>query len=109
MSTAETATDSFSGSSGNQTIHEPYPLSINTAMDSSSPSHLSNVFVYVSYFMSLLAFLLLLLLIALQRLKNVITSSSSCPECTSDTGSSITNLEACSLSSRTSGFFALSS
>ncbi|XP_067841493.1 serine rich and transmembrane domain containing 1 [Heptranchias perlo] len=109
MSTAETAVDSFSGNSGNQTIDEPYPTSINTAMDSSSTSHLSNVFVYVSIFLSLLAFLLLLLIIALQRLKNVIASSSSCPEGTSNAGSSSTNLEVCSLSSRSSGFSALSS
>ncbi|XP_078400977.1 serine-rich and transmembrane domain-containing protein 1 [Cetorhinus maximus] len=109
MSTAETAIDLFSRNSGNQTIDEPDPTSINTAMDSSSTSHLSNVFVYLSIFFTLLAFLLLLLLIALQRLKNVIASSSSCPECTSSTGSSITNQEVCSLSLRTSGFSALSS
>uniref|UniRef100_UPI00398EA399 serine-rich and transmembrane domain-containing protein 1 n=1 Tax=Pristiophorus japonicus TaxID=55135 RepID=UPI00398EA399 len=109
MSTADTAVDSFSGNSGNQTIDELYPTPINTAMDSSSSSHLSNVFVYVSIFLSLLAFLLLLLVIALQRLKNVIASSSSCPECTSNTGSSTINLEVCSLSSKTSGFSVLSS
>ncbi|XP_078078985.1 serine-rich and transmembrane domain-containing protein 1 [Mustelus asterias] len=109
MSTAETAIDLFSRNSGNQTIDEPYPTSFNTAMDSLSTSHLSNVFVHLSIFFSLLAFLLLLLLIALQRLKNVIASSSPCPECRGNTGSSITNLEVCSLSSRTSDFSALSS
>uniref|UniRef100_A0A4W3JRN6 Serine rich and transmembrane domain containing 1 n=1 Tax=Callorhinchus milii TaxID=7868 RepID=A0A4W3JRN6_CALMI len=100
--------ETSSCNSGNETIDVSYPTPINTAV-ASSISHLSNVFIYVSIFLSLLAFLLLLLIIALHRLKNVIGSSSSCPECTSTTGSSFTNLEVCSLSSQRSAFSTLSS
>ncbi|XP_059502914.1 serine rich and transmembrane domain containing 1, partial [Stegostoma tigrinum] len=100
MATAEKATDSLSENSGNLT-------SINDVMDSSSTIHLPNIFVYLSIFLSLLAFLILLLVIALQKLKNVIASSSSCHEYTSNTGSSKTNLEICSLSLPTSGYNAL--
>ncbi|XP_041114550.1 serine rich and transmembrane domain containing 1 [Polyodon spathula] len=76
------------------------PTSISTAVDSSE--HMENVYIYVSVFLSLLAFLLLLLVIALHRLKNIITSSSTYPECTNEGGSSFTNLEICSLSSQRS-------
>lgn len=92
----------------NGTFLEPYPTSLSTSVDSSS-GHMSNVYVYVSIFLSLLAFLLLLLIIALQRLKNIISSSSSYPEYTSDAGSSFTNLEVCSISSQRSTFSNLSS
>lgn len=91
----------------NGTFLEPYPTSLSTSMDSSS-GRMSNVYVYVSIFLSLLAFLLLLLIIALQRLKNIISSSSSYPEYTSDGGSSFTNLEVCSISSQRSTFSNLS-
>ncbi|XP_069496092.1 serine-rich and transmembrane domain-containing protein 1 [Ambystoma mexicanum] len=95
-----------SGSIGgleNGTFLELFPTSLSTSVDSnSSSSRLSNVYVYVSIFLSLLAFLLLLLIIALQRLKNIISSSSSYPECTSEAGSSFTNLEVCSISSQRS-------
>ncbi|XP_053160854.1 serine-rich and transmembrane domain-containing protein 1 [Hemicordylus capensis] len=92
----------------NGTFLELYPTSLSTSMDSSS-GRMSNVYVYVSIFLSLLAFLLLLLIIALQRLKNIISSSSSYPEYTSDAGSSFTNLEVCSISSQRSAFSNLSS
>ncbi|XP_063160514.1 serine-rich and transmembrane domain-containing protein 1 [Candoia aspera] len=92
----------------NGTFLELYPTSLSTSMDSPS-SRMSNVYVYVSIFLSLLAFLLLLLIIALQRLKNIISSSSSYPEYTSDAGSSFTNLEVCSISSQRSAFSNLSS
>uniref|UniRef100_A0A8C5LN50 Serine rich and transmembrane domain containing 1 n=1 Tax=Leptobrachium leishanense TaxID=445787 RepID=A0A8C5LN50_9ANUR len=95
---------------GNGTFLELFPTSLSTSVDSSSPSsRLSNVYVYVSIFLSLLAFLLLLLIIALQRLKNIISSTSSYPEYTSDAGSSFTNLEVCSISSQRSSFSNLSS
>ncbi|KAK9402348.1 SERTM1: Serine rich and transmembrane domain containing 1 [Crotalus adamanteus] len=91
----------------NGTFLELYPTSLSTSMDLPS-NRMSNVYVYVSIFLSLLAFLLLLLIIALQRLKNII-SSSSYPEYTSDAGSSFTNLEVCSISSQRSAFSNLSS
>ncbi|KAG9491952.1 serine-rich and transmembrane domain-containing protein 1 [Eleutherodactylus coqui] len=96
---------------GNGTFLELFPTSLSTSVDSSSspPNRLSNVYVYVSIFLSLLAFLLLLLIIALQRLKNIISSTSSYPEYTSDAGSSFTNLEVCSISSQRSSFSNLSS
>eukprot|EP00069_Balaena_mysticetus_P021075 bmy_03065T0 len=89
----------FSGSMENGTFLELFPTSLSTSVDPSS-GHLSNVYIYVSIFLSLLAFLLLLLIIALQRLKNIISSSSSYPEYPSDAGSSFTNLEVCSISSQ---------
>ncbi|NXT96975.1 SRTM1 protein, partial [Buphagus erythrorhynchus] len=82
----------FVGNMENGTFLELYPTSLSTSVDS-SPGRLSNVYVYVSIFLSLLAFLLLLLIIALQRLKNIMSSSSSYPEYNSDAGSSFTNLE----------------
>ncbi|KAI1903416.1 hypothetical protein AGOR_G00026950 [Albula goreensis] len=84
------------------------PTSISTAVDPSS-ARPENVYVYVSIFLSLLAFLLILLVIALHRLKNIISSSSSYPECPSDGGSSFTNMEICSLSSQRSTVSSLSS
>ncbi|XP_005286645.2 serine-rich and transmembrane domain-containing protein 1 [Mauremys mutica] len=96
------------GNMENGTFLELYPTSLSTSVDSSS-GRLSNVYVYVSIFLSLLAFLLLLLIIALQRLKNIISSSASYPEYTSDAGSSFTNLEVCSISSQRSAFSNLSS
>ncbi|KAI5930338.1 serine-rich and transmembrane domain-containing protein 1 [Manis javanica] len=98
----------FSGNMENGTFLELFPTSLSTSVDPSS-GHLSNVYIYVSIFLSLLAFLLLLLIIALQRLKNIINSSSSCPEYPSDAGSSFTNLEVCSISSQRSTFSNLSS
>ena len=72
----------------------------------------SDVYVYVWIFLSLLAFLLTLLVISLHRLKNIITSSSSLPDCSSGGGgssgsgsdrtSSFTNMEICSISSQKS-------
>ncbi|XP_064158704.1 serine-rich and transmembrane domain-containing protein 1-like [Anguilla rostrata] len=101
---------------GNVTLLKPVPTSISTAVDSSSSSsssssasdRLENVYVYVSIFLSLLVFLLLLLVIALHRLKNIISSSSSYPECTSNGGNSFTNIEICSLSSQRSTVSSLS-
>ncbi|XP_008106106.1 serine-rich and transmembrane domain-containing protein 1 [Anolis sagrei] len=101
-------TSGLIGNMENGTFLELYPTSLSTSMDSSS-GRMSNVYVYVSIFLSLLAFLLLLLIIALQRLKNIISSSSSYPEYTSDAGSSFTNLEVCSISSQHSAFSTLSS
>lgn len=98
----------FAGNMENGTFLELYPTSLSTSVDS-SPGRLSNVYVYVSIFLSLLAFLLLLLIIALQRLKNIISSSSSYPEYNSDAGSSFTNLEVCSISSQRSALSNLSS
>ncbi|XP_053561012.1 serine-rich and transmembrane domain-containing protein 1 [Bombina bombina] len=94
----------------NGTFLHVFPTSLSTSADSSPlSSRLSNVYVYVSIFLSLLAFLLLLLIIALQRLKNIISSTSSYPEYTSEAGSSFTNLEVCSISSQRSSFSNLSS
>ncbi|KAJ8266687.1 hypothetical protein GJAV_G00133480 [Gymnothorax javanicus] len=84
------------------------PTSVSAAADASSERP-ENVYVYVSIFLSLLAFLLTLLVIALHRLKNIISSSSSYPECTSEGGSSFTNMEICSLSSQRSTVSSLSS
>ncbi|KAM6179003.1 serine-rich and transmembrane domain-containing protein 1 [Rhynchocyon petersi] len=85
----------------NGTFLELFPTSLSTSVDP-APGPLSSVYIYVSIFLSLLAFLLLLLIIALQRLKNIISSSASCPEYPSDAGSSFTNLEVCSISSQRS-------
>ncbi|XP_035288794.1 serine rich and transmembrane domain containing 1 [Anguilla rostrata] len=83
-------------------------VSAAAAADASSERP-ENVYVYVSIFLSLLAFLLTLLVIALHRLKNIISSSSAYPECTSEGGSSFTNMEICSLSSQRSTVSSLSS
>ncbi|XP_066556387.1 serine-rich and transmembrane domain-containing protein 1 [Amia ocellicauda] len=102
------AADFNSSRPENGTFLKIIPTSISTAVDSSS-ERLENVYVYVSIFLSLLAFLLMLLVIALHRLKNIISSSSSYPECPSEGGSSFTNLEICSLSSQRSTVSSLSS
>ncbi|XP_040610350.1 serine-rich and transmembrane domain-containing protein 1 isoform X2 [Mesocricetus auratus] len=107
MSGAEPSSG-FAGGVENGTFLELFPTSLSTSVDASS-GHLSNVYIYVFIFLSLLAFLLLLLIIALQRLKNIISSSSSYPEYPSDAGSSFTNLEVCSISSQRSTFSNLSS
>ncbi|XP_028655123.1 serine rich and transmembrane domain containing 1 [Erpetoichthys calabaricus] len=107
-STGFPAEENHSFVSENGTFLKLMPTSLSTAVDSTS-THLENVYVYVSIFLSLLVFLLVLLIIALHRLKNIITSSSSYPECTSDGGSSFTNLEICSLSSQRSAVSSLSS
>lgn len=68
-----------------------------------------DVYVYVWIFLSLLAFLLTLLVISLHRLKNIISSSSSSiPDCSSEGGSSFTNMEICSISSQKSTISSLS-
>ncbi|KAJ8342578.1 hypothetical protein SKAU_G00325060 [Synaphobranchus kaupii] len=92
----------------NGTFRRITPTSVSTAVDA-SPERPENVYVYVSIFLGLLAFLLTLLVIALHRLKNIISSSSSYPECTSEGGSSFTNMEICSLSSQRSAVSSLSS
>ncbi|XP_036391829.1 serine-rich and transmembrane domain-containing protein 1-like [Megalops cyprinoides] len=92
----------------NGTLLKLMPTSISTAVDSSSSGRLENVYIYVSIFLSLLLFLLLLLVIALHRLKNIISSSSSYPDCTSNGGSSFTNIEICSVSSQRSTVSSLS-
>ncbi|XP_036105708.1 serine-rich and transmembrane domain-containing protein 1 [Molossus molossus] len=97
----------LSGAVENGTFLELSPTPLSASTDPSS-GHLSNVYIYVSLFLSLLACLLLLLIIALQRLKNIISSSSSFPEYPSDAGSSFTNLEVCSVSSQRSTFSSLS-
>ncbi|XP_006879654.1 PREDICTED: serine-rich and transmembrane domain-containing protein 1 [Elephantulus edwardii] len=105
-----TDVDSSSASVGqveNGTFLERFPTTLSTLVVP-SPSHLSNVYIYVSIFLSLLAFLLLLLIIALQRLKNIISSSTSGPDYPSDTGSSFTNLEVSSISSQHSTLSSLS-
>ncbi|KAG7471198.1 hypothetical protein MATL_G00121960 [Megalops atlanticus] len=79
-----------------------------SAVDSSSSGRLENIYIYVSIFLSLLLFLLLLLVIALHRLKNIISSSSSYPDCTSNGGNSFTNIEICSMSSQRSTVSSLS-
>lgn len=99
----------FSGSVENGTFLELVPTSLSTSVDP-APGRLSSVYIYVSMFLSLLAFLLLLLIVALQRLKNLISSGPARPECPSaGAGSSLTNLEVCSLSSQRSTFSTLSS
>ncbi|XP_010869323.1 serine-rich and transmembrane domain-containing protein 1 isoform X2 [Esox lucius] len=91
-------------SPGNGTFLRFSPTSVSTAAvgPGSSPGHQENVYVYVWIFLSLLVFLLTLLVIALHRLKNIVTSSSSVPDCSSEGGSSFTNMEICSVSSQRS-------
>ncbi|XP_054907577.1 serine rich and transmembrane domain containing 1 isoform X1 [Poeciliopsis prolifica] len=77
------------------------PTSASTSAAASSPgSRQGNVYVYVWLFLGLLVFLLTLLIISLHRLKNIISSSSSVPDCSSEGGSSFTNMEICSISSQ---------
>ncbi|XP_076876376.1 serine-rich and transmembrane domain-containing protein 1 [Brachyhypopomus gauderio] len=84
----------------------PTVLTTGPAADASGQTE--SIYVYVSIFLSLLLFLLTLLVIALHRLKNIISSSSSYPECGSEAGSSFTNMEICSLSSQRSTVSSLS-
>lgn len=84
------------------------PTSVSTGAAAASYGRTANVYIYVSIFLSLLLFLLTLLIIALHRLKNIISSSSSYPECSSEAGSSFTNMEICSVSSQRSTVSSLS-
>lgn len=84
------------------------PTSVSTGAAAVSYGRTANVYIYVSIFLSLLLFLLTLLIIALHRLKNIISSSSSYPECSSEAGSSFTNMEICSISSQRSTVSSLS-
>ncbi|CAK6969073.1 serine-rich and transmembrane domain-containing protein 1 [Scomber scombrus] len=84
------------------------PTSASTSAAASSPGRQGNVYVYVWLFLGLLAFLLTLLIISLHRLKNIISSSSSVPDCSSEGGSSFTNMEICSISSQRSTISSLS-
>ncbi|XP_059207430.1 serine rich and transmembrane domain containing 1 [Centropristis striata] len=85
------------------------PTSASTsAAAASSPGRPGNVYVYVWLFLGLLVFLLTLLIISLHRLKNIISSSSSVPDCSSEGGSSFTNMEICSISSQRSTISSLS-
>lgn len=84
------------------------PTSASTSAAASSPGRPGNVYVYVWLFLGLLVFLLTLLVISLHRLKNIISSSSSVPDLSSEGGSSFTNMEICSISSQRSTISALS-
>ncbi|XP_017572624.1 serine rich and transmembrane domain containing 1 [Pygocentrus nattereri] len=84
------------------------PTSLSTGAAAATSGRTESVYIYVSIFLSLLFFLLTLLIIALHRLKNIISSSSSFPECSSEAGSSFTNMEICSLSSQRSTVSSLS-
>lgn len=84
------------------------PTSSSTSAAASSPGRPGNVYVYVWLFLGLLVFLLTLLIISLHRLKNIISSSSSIPDCSSEGGSSFTNMEICSISSQRSTISTLS-
>lgn len=84
------------------------PTSSSTSAAATLPGRLANVYVYVWLFLGLLLFLLTLLIISLHRLKNIISSSSSIPDCSSEAGSSFTNMEICSISSQRSAISSLS-
>lgn len=84
------------------------PTSASTSAAASSPGRPGNVYIYVWLFLGLLVFLLTLLIISLHRLKNIISSSSSVPDCSSEAGSSFTNMEICSISSQRSTISSLS-
>ncbi|XP_056263949.1 serine rich and transmembrane domain containing 1 [Pseudoliparis swirei] len=75
------------------------PTSAHASAAAPSPGRQGNIYVYVWLFLGLLVFLLTLLIISLHRLKNIISSSSSVPDCSSEGGSSFTNMEICSISS----------
>ncbi|XP_030649001.1 serine-rich and transmembrane domain-containing protein 1 [Chanos chanos] len=110
MSGMDASVDELNGTElDNGTFLKLMPTSISTAAAAASSGRPDNVYVYVSIFLSLLVFLLTLLIIALHRLKNIISSSSSYPECSSEAGSSFTNMEICSLSSQRSTVSSLSS
>ncbi|XP_056141497.1 serine rich and transmembrane domain containing 1 [Lampris incognitus] len=95
-------------SADNGTFLSLSPTSVSASAAASSPGRQGNVYVYVWIFFSLLVFLLTLLIISLHRLKNIITSSSSIPDCSSEAGSSFTNMEICSISSQRSTVSSLS-
>lgn len=82
--------------------------SASTSAAASSPGRQGNVYIYVWLFLGLLTFLLTLLIISLHRLKNIISSSSSVPDCSSEGGSSFTNMEICSITSQRSSVSVLS-
>ena len=84
------------------------PTSVSASAAASSPGRPGNVYVYVWLFLGLLVFLLTLIIISLHRLKNIISSSSSVPDCSSEGGSSFTNMEICSISSQRSTISSLS-
>uniref|UniRef100_A0A8C6SH52 Serine rich and transmembrane domain containing 1 n=1 Tax=Neogobius melanostomus TaxID=47308 RepID=A0A8C6SH52_9GOBI len=85
------------------------PTSSSTASAAaSSPGRPGNVYVYVWLFLGLLVLLLSLLIISLHRLKNIIGSASPVPDCSSEAGSSFTNMEICSISSQRSTISTLS-
>uniref|UniRef100_A0A3Q4B879 Uncharacterized protein n=1 Tax=Mola mola TaxID=94237 RepID=A0A3Q4B879_MOLML len=83
------------------------PTSASTSAAASSPGRPGNVYVYVWLFLGLLVFLLTLLVISLHRLKNIISSSSSVPDCSNESGT-FTNMEICSISSQRSTISSLS-
>ncbi|XP_061787459.1 serine-rich and transmembrane domain-containing protein 1 [Nerophis lumbriciformis] len=97
---------------GNGTFHRLSPTWNVTSASSSSSSWSrgrggGSVQVYVCLFLGLLLLLLSLLLVALHRLKNIVSSSSSSsytssslPDCGGE--GRFTNMEVCSVSSRTS-------
>ncbi|TTK47651.1 Serine-rich and transmembrane domain-containing protein 1 [Bagarius yarrelli] len=84
------------------------PTTLSNIAAAASSNRTENVFVYLSIFLSLLLFLLTLLVITLHRLKNIISSSSSYPDCNREAGSAFTNMEICSLSSQRSTLSSLS-
>lgn len=92
----------------NGTFLRSSPTSSFTSAAASSPGRPGNVYVYVWLFLGLLVFLLTLLIISLHRLKNIISSSSSVPDFSSEGGSSFTNMEICSISSQRSTISSLS-
>ncbi|XP_028322468.1 serine-rich and transmembrane domain-containing protein 1 [Gouania willdenowi] len=92
----------------NQTFLRLSPTSASTSAAASPAGRPGNVYVYVWLFLGLLVFLLTLLIISLHRLKNIISSSSSIPDCSSEGGSSFTNMEICSVSSQKSSISTLS-
>ncbi|XP_061902174.1 serine-rich and transmembrane domain-containing protein 1-like isoform X2 [Entelurus aequoreus] len=93
---------------GNGTFHRLSPTwNVTSASSSSSWSRGrggGSVQVYVCLFLGLLLLLLSLLLVALHRLKNIVSSSSSTSSSLPDCGGEgrFTNMEVCSVSSRTS-------
>ncbi|XP_048839063.1 serine rich and transmembrane domain containing 1 [Brienomyrus brachyistius] len=98
----------FNGSTPeNGTFLNIAPTSVSTAVDPWS-ARPQNLYIYVSVFLGLLIFLLTLLVVALHRLKNIISASPSYPDCTSEGGSSFTNMEICSISSQRSTVSSLS-
>ncbi|XP_055064051.1 serine-rich and transmembrane domain-containing protein 1 [Paramisgurnus dabryanus] len=109
MSGMDGSLDEINGTEfDSETVLRFSPTSVSTGAATVLYSRTANVYVYISIFLSLLLFLLTLLIIALHRLKNLISSSSSYPECSSEAGSSFTNMEICSVSSQRSAVSSLS-